>query len=278
MLFSGDLAGQVAGGQLYCIQPYHLGSPWLVVDPQRDVAIWRWDLRGEAFGSDAPAEESDQDGVALRFDLRFPGQRHDPVSGLNYNYFRDYEPATGRYLQSDPIGLEGEWSTYAYVGGNSLSSVDLWGLKGCLCGSASFSQIRGSLPSKGVFRQARDGVGSYIDGVAWGGTALAARAGLLGDGMMQEAIDMDGQLVEAGKHMWSNSGRTAAAVAAVASKCPVQTVIRAGSGLPVGAGFKSSCLTFLASSMAAYGSTFKVANQDYEFTAAGVIVGEELCP
>ena len=69
-----------------------------MVDPQRDVGIWRWDLRGEAFGSDAPAEDPDQDGVALRFDLRFSGQRHDPVSGLNYNYFRDYEPATGRYL------------------------------------------------------------------------------------------------------------------------------------------------------------------------------------
>ena len=130
MLFSGDLAGQVAGGQLHCIQPDHLVSPRLVVDPQRDVAIWRWDLRGEAFGSDAPAEDPDQDGVALRFDLRFPGQRHDSVSGLNYNYFRDYEPATGRYLQSDPIGLEGGWSTYGYVGGDPVSYVDPFGLVG----------------------------------------------------------------------------------------------------------------------------------------------------
>ena len=66
--------------------------------------------------------------MALRFDLRFPGQRHDPVSGLNYNYFRDYEPATGRYLQSDPIGLEGGWSTYGYVGGNPVSYADPLGL------------------------------------------------------------------------------------------------------------------------------------------------------
>ncbi len=101
-----------------------------MVDPQRDVANWRWDVRGEAFGSDAPAEDPDQDGVALRFDLRFPGQRHDPVSGLNYNYFRDYEPATGRYLQSDPIGLEGGWSTYGYVGGDPVSYVDPFGLVG----------------------------------------------------------------------------------------------------------------------------------------------------
>lgn len=120
--------GVVVGGQLHYIQPDHLGSPRLVVDPQRDVGIWRWDLRGEAFGSDAPAQDPDQDGVAFRFDLRFPGQRYDPVSGLNYNYFRDYEPATGRYLQSDPIGLEGGWSTYGYVGGNPVSYADPLGL------------------------------------------------------------------------------------------------------------------------------------------------------
>ncbi len=39
--------------------------------------------------------------------LRFPGQQHDPASAFNYNYFRDYDPSTGRYVQSDPIGLAG---------------------------------------------------------------------------------------------------------------------------------------------------------------------------
>ena len=96
--------------------------------------------------------------------------------------------------------------------------------------------------------------------------------------MRQEAIDTNGQLVEAGKHMWSNSGQTATAVAAVASKYPVQTVIRAGSGLAVGAGFKSSRLTFSVSTLAAYGSAFKVANQHYDSIAVAAIVGEELCP
>jgi RHS repeat-associated protein len=65
--------------------------------------------------------------------VRLPGQYYDAESGLHYNYFRDYDPATGRYVQSDPIGLAGGINTYLYAGGNPVLYIDPLGLDNGAC-------------------------------------------------------------------------------------------------------------------------------------------------
>lgn len=56
-----------------------------------------------------PAVASDPDGNGVPFSLavRFPGQYADAETGWHYNMFRTFDPATGRFIEPDPIGMEG---------------------------------------------------------------------------------------------------------------------------------------------------------------------------
>ena len=89
------------------------------------VKVWQADP--EPFGANLPNENPAGQGVFV-YNPRFPGQYYDRETGLHYNYYRDYDPQTGRYIQSDPIGLKGGINTYGYVGGNPLSQYDPYGL------------------------------------------------------------------------------------------------------------------------------------------------------
>jgi len=102
----------------------HLGTPLQVLD-QANQLRWRWDPA--PFGETAAEENPSGLGV-FELNLRFPGQYFDKETNLHYNYQRDYDSATGRYIQSDPIGLRGGINTYAYVRNHPLKRSDPRGL------------------------------------------------------------------------------------------------------------------------------------------------------
>ena len=105
----------------------HLGTPRKVLDASTGQTRWEWDAK-EPFGHQAPNQIPTAGLPAFTLDLRFPGQRYDEATGLFQNGFRDYHSGLGRYVQSDPLGLEAGWNTYGYVGANPQSQVDPYGL------------------------------------------------------------------------------------------------------------------------------------------------------
>ena len=133
LLYLGDTpvasVRTAAGGgvDIYPIYTDHLNTPRLITN-QANQKVWEWPL--DTFGATAANENPSGLGV-FSFNLRFPGQYYDAETGLHYNYFRDYDPSVGRYVQSDPIGLEAGINTYAYALGNPVARRDFFGLDTC---------------------------------------------------------------------------------------------------------------------------------------------------
>ncbi|MBG4128991.1 RHS repeat protein, partial [Pseudomonas aeruginosa] len=112
--------GKVGNPTLLYLHGDHLDTPRLATDASGQIA-WQW--QSDAFGRGEALSQG-----STQVNLRFPGQYYDAESGLHYNYFRDYDPETGRYVESDPIGLKGGLNTYGYVYGNPLTYSDPKGL------------------------------------------------------------------------------------------------------------------------------------------------------
>ncbi|HEY2344968.1 MAG TPA: phospholipase A2 [Xanthomonadaceae bacterium] len=126
-----------ASNTVKSIEPDHLGTPRVVIDAASNLAIWNWSILGEPFGLSLP---TNLNGSTLALNLRFPGQTYDAESGMDYNYFRDYDSGTGRYVESDPIGLLGGISTYSYAKLQPLEQADMTGL-GEICGSGITNRL-----------------------------------------------------------------------------------------------------------------------------------------
>jgi len=123
--FDGAPVAVIVGSDVHYVHTDHLGTPRAITDS--GTVIWRWE--SDPFGSTLAQEDPDGDLTLFTYNLRFPGQYYDSESGLHYNYFRTYDPSTGRYLESDPIGLEGGLNSYGYVDGNPLALTDPYGLE-----------------------------------------------------------------------------------------------------------------------------------------------------
>jgi RHS repeat-associated protein len=112
-------------GEVYWIHTDHLGTPIAVTDARRRII---WNASHRAFGEAIVDSDPDGDGISFTLNLRFPGQYADVEAGTHYNYFRDYDPKTGRYLTPDPIGLAGGKNPFAYASGDPNSATDVLGL------------------------------------------------------------------------------------------------------------------------------------------------------
>jgi RHS repeat-associated protein len=114
------------GVDIYYVHTDQLNAPRKITRPSDNAIVWRWDP--SPFGNTLPNENMGSVGI-FQYNLRFPGQYYDAESGLSYNYMRDYDPATGRYIESDPVGLAGGVNTYAYADLDPISFVDPLGLQ-----------------------------------------------------------------------------------------------------------------------------------------------------
>ncbi|MGU1845210.1 RHS repeat domain-containing protein, partial [Pseudomonas aeruginosa] len=117
-----DAQGKVGNPTLLYLHGDHLDTPRLATDASGQIA-WQW--QSDAFGRGEALSQG-----STQINLRFPGQYYDAESGLHYNYFRDYDPETGRYVESDPVEtlrkLNNPEMTFLNSGESMLQATPYW--------------------------------------------------------------------------------------------------------------------------------------------------------
>jgi RHS repeat-associated protein len=234
---------------VHAIHTDHLNTPRALVNAQTQggqpagTVVWRWRLVNQgtsgsnAFGAMAAEEDPDGNGTTVRFDLRFPGQQYDATTGLHYNYFRDYEAQTGRYVESDPIGLRGGVSTYRYANSSPIVYQDPDGLLALNAAGAFGGGIAGGITG-GLFELTIQFARcNRWDRVDWWGVSRNAFFGAL-TGAFAGATLGAGTAFGAGTSVATTGGRVVPTATHIPSQAMgglmVGTVSGYGGGLVVG--------------------------------------------
>jgi RHS repeat-associated protein len=116
---NGQPLTKIEGANTYYYHNDALGTPQKMTDASGTV-VWSADYK--------PFGEATVTISTITNNLRLPGQYFDQETGTHYNYFRDYNPMIGRYIQGDRIGLRGGLNLYSYVGNRPTRFKDLFGL------------------------------------------------------------------------------------------------------------------------------------------------------
>jgi len=168
---NGSTLAKIENETISYIHTDHLGTPIKMTNSEKQLT---WEINVMPFGEKLNISGTDTN------NLRFPGQYYDKETGINYNYFRDYNPQIGRYIQYDPLGLRGGINGYGYANNLPVSLSDFWGLTSCCNDSnQSDSQCCDRAVTGGLFAQPSGGNAGGIV-ICCGGRKVACTQTLSG--------------------------------------------------------------------------------------------------
>ena len=152
-------------GQTYRLISDHLGSVRLVINSSTGTVAQRldYDEYGNVLNDSNPGFQP----------FAYAGGLYDVDTGLVRFGARDYDAAVGRWIQSDPIGLNGGLNIYLYVSADPINYIDPLGL---------FDT--GKLAKKITVTTILNWIGTAVLGSKVVGAGLILEDGGLGDGTM----------------------------------------------------------------------------------------------
>ena len=224
---NGQPLAKLEDNTTYYISTDHLGTPQIMADA---AAANVWQIETRPFG-DSPTIAGTQ-----ALNLRFPGQYSDSETGLHQNWFRDYKPEIGRYVEGDPIGLKGgSLSIYSFVDNTPLNSFDFKGLKCVDCPSGNWSgaggNVGGILLSGGVFTGIYKVCCWSSDKCCWVMVTCSGTGAGLGGGVSLEGMYVQGAYNSTDLSGESNDGRGFGGVGVVGTGGSASPGSRSGAGV-----------------------------------------------